>query len=402
MHHESNKSAAAFIYKVTVRPAQCRQAILELASSMINNSFVLRIFFLSAVLLITLCFGLHPKDFGNEHIPSMSQNGDLSFTKYSIATIDTNVVNAPEFDAEQGELRLGVKLEIPELPIHRGRFSVIFSINDIHGNSQMLVGQWKHSLVLMSGNDYSNQNNHPRITIPLDTVPGYAYPQKIRAEIITTAANTSVVINGHLMARSNQYIVPLRKGRFTVSLGNTLNRKHGWPGTISTFTMDYKICSTGDSSKNKSNCSQSLTVGLQKKAQNESKLSKHTSPQSSNLILHSPYTVLSTEWLSQGSRLHRIFPAHSKDVLINLLGFMPVALGLFIICAVKYSPIFSVITTILATVFLSLFIETVQVFLPSRTSSIIDLTTNSLAGVFIALLCYALLRGSMTPTKPRQ
>lgn len=369
---------------------------------MIDNSFVLRIFFLGAALLATLFFGLHPKDFGGEHIPSINQTGDLSFTKYSIATVDTNWSYVSEIDTKQGEPRLSINLEIPVIPDHRGRFAIIFSINDTLGYSQMLLGQWKNSLVIMSGNDYSNQSNQPRITVPLDSVPGYAHPQKVRVEIETTVASTSVFINEHMMARSTHYKVPLSNDIFTVSLGNTLNRKHGWLGTISAFTLDYKNCTTVDTGENLSHCHQTHTIDLNEALLSLSNSTNYVLQQSSTLVLHSPYTMLSMEWLSLGSTLHRNSSAHIKDVLINLLGFIPVALGIFIICTAQYKAVFSAITTIIATIFLSLLIESVQVFIPSRTSSIIDVTANSLAGVCTALFCYAVMRWFNTTTEPRQ
>lgn len=355
-----------------------------------------------ATLLVTLFFGLHPKDFGGKHIPSINQNGGLSFTKYSIATVGTNWVDAPEFDTEQRELRLSVYLEIPVIPDHSGRFSIIFSINDTQGYSQMLLGQWKNSLVIMSGNDYSNQSYQPRISVPLDSVPGYAYPQNVRVKIEATAASTSVFINGHMMVRSTQYKIPLSYDNFTVSLGNTLNRKHGWPGTLSTFTFNYMNCTTIDTSENQPHCNQTHTIDLHEVLQSLSNPTNHVSQQSYTLVLHSPYTVLNMEWLSLGSTLHRNSPAHIKDVLINLLGFIPVALGIFIICSGQYKPVFSAITTIIATIFLSLLIESIQVFIPSRTSSIIDVTANSLAGVCTGLFCYAVMQWSIKTMEPRQ
>ncbi|CAN0469849.1 unnamed protein product, partial [Hapterophycus canaliculatus] len=140
---------------------------------MIDNSPLLKLFFLLLTLSITLVFGLYPKDFGGEHTPYVNSAGNLSFTKYSIATTHTQQLPMPDDSKQTDELTLDVRLHIPQMPDLINRFSVIYSINDENGHSLMLLGQWKNYLVVMSGDDYANQNNQPRITIPLDSVKGY-------------------------------------------------------------------------------------------------------------------------------------------------------------------------------------------------------------------------------------
>jgi len=363
------------------------------------NSQVLRNIFLLLTLSITLVFGLHPKDFGREHTPSVNQAKELGFTKYSIATVDVNWVNASEIVSELAEFRLGVTLKFPVLPVHNDRFSIIFSINDTKGSSQILLGQWKNSLVLMSGEDYANQSNQPRITIPLDTVPGYAYPQELSVEIEATATSTSVTINEQMMERSNSYIIPMMLRGFTVSLGNSLNRKHGWLGSLSSFTLNYSDCSTSNANNNASVCKQIHTIDLQEHLKSSPStmtplVRYQDAQQSSSLILQSPYAMLDMDWLSIASIQHRNPSVDIKDVLVNFLGFIPVALAIFIVAVSRYQPASSALLTIFATFLLSLLIETVQVIIPSRTSSIVDIAVNVFAGASTATLCYAAIRSS--------
>ena len=196
---------------------------------MIANSSISKLFFLVITVFITLFFGLYPKDFDTQHTPYINSAGDLGFTKYSVATAQIGI------SADEAARFVNVSLLIPRMPDENGRFSTIFSLNDARGHSDILLGQWRNYLVVMSGDDFPNQRKQPRITIPLDSVLGYVYPQALEVEIVATQAATTIVINEQLMAHSNEFIVPLLPGNYTVSLGNTLNRKQGWIGTLREF-----------------------------------------------------------------------------------------------------------------------------------------------------------------------
>ena len=367
---------------------------------MIDNSMVLKLFFLCLTLIITLVFGLHPKDFGSDPAPFVNSAGHLSFTKYSVATTSADLAISTR-DSEYAEyLTLDIDLQIPQMPNINNRFSVIFSINDGQGESQMLLGQWKNSLVLMSGDDYSNRNGEARITVPLDAVEGYYYPQSLDIHIRATTTYTEVFINDQKMARSSDYLVPFAPSTHTVSLGNTLNRKQGWTGTVGQFELNFSYCPSLISRSNMSSCISAYDIDLLKVlpatptaiVKQHSTSRQHQPVNSSSWVLHPAFSVLSVEWLSRASLEYWQQPAFYKDVSINLLGFIPVSLAIFLVAASRYPLTSTVVITIIATATLSLIIETAQIFLPSRTSSIVDLTVNSLAGILTTVLSVATTR----------
>lgn len=86
-----------------------------------------------------------------------------------------------------------------------------------------------------------------------------------------------------------------------------------------------------------------------------------------------------------------------SDVLQNIAGFIPVG---FVICAyLLYSGsryrVSAICLTILACAALSLSIELMQVYIPRRVSGLTDVITNTLGGLFGALLARSQLIGSM-------
>lgn len=367
---------------------------------MIDNSTVLKITFFLLTITVTLIFGLYPKDFDGGHTPYINSVGDLRFTKYSVATAQVDLKKTSEISATE-RIFLDVSLKINSIPSADNRFSVIFSINDIQGNSQLLLGQWQDYLVIMSGDDYSNQDQQPRITVPLKSVHGYVFPQPVNIEIKAYPAATTVTINGVELVKSTLYVPPLESETYIVSLGNTLNRKQGWVGSLSEFDLRLSVCQLEKITKNAFRCSASHSAELNNiltatttEAQNLEKALHR-----STFVMQPPFTVLNTRWLSSKSMQHWFTSGFNKDIVINLLGFIPVTLAIFFLATTKFRSTAAAVLTISATILLSLFIESVQIFIPSRTSSVVDLSINSFSGVSTTVLCYIALRSKRLAAK---
>jgi len=339
---------------------------------MIANSSVLKLFFFTVTLLITLMFGLYPKDFGPRDKPAVNADGNLAFTRYSLASTELDLTSlSKSSNIQSGNpdgLALNVTLVIPKMPELQTRFSTIFSINDTAGDSKLLLGQWKDYLIVMSGNDYPNKANLPRITISLDSTSHYQYPQELRVRISATQTATLLEVNDKQVAMSNDFIVALQPEIYRLSLGNTLDRKQGWLGSLAAFDL-----SVYDADSN--TILRSLELGAD-----------------SPWVLHSAFSVFSTQWLSLESLQKGFSSAFNRDVIINFLGFIPVSLSLFIFTASRLRPAPTALRTLAGSALISLIIESAQVFMPSRTSSMVDLAVNTLAGALTALCCYLLLR----------
>ena len=102
--------------------------------------------------------------------------------------------------------------------------------------------------------------------------------------------------------------------------------------------------------------------------------------------------VLKAEFLSLNLSELRLKRGLVQDIIINLIGFIP--LGFFLSATVlRFGGIFerrNVLITAGVCFLVSLLIETIQVWMPSRSSQLMDLILNSL-GALIGLHIYRIL-----------
>ena len=111
-----------------------------------------------------LVFGLRPKDFTTINQVSLLDNKKgVRVGKYNtlyaqniFKEINSNTKPPNEFTIELALLSLGTATD-------GFRFIALFHAGDDSG--QMLVGQWRTSIVIMNGDDYDNRRKTPKIYI---------------------------------------------------------------------------------------------------------------------------------------------------------------------------------------------------------------------------------------------
>lgn len=90
-----------------------------------------------------------------------------------------------------------------------------------------------------------------------------------------------------------------------------------------------------------------------------------------------------------------LHPSNLNDLIGNVIFFLPFGFGLACLSQQKG---FNYLEGILITVFLSsalsLTVETLQLFLPSRSSSVIDICTNTIGG-FVGAIAYLVWRATI-------
>ncbi len=121
----------------------------------------------------------------------------------------------------------------------------------------------------------------------------------------------------------------------------------------------------------------------------------------SDLIIPQRYFVLHPQFLSSVMRDYRRNWQYWQDIALNISGFVP--LGLFVtiyfseVRAIKHPAVGAVIVGLL----ISLTIECLQVFLPTRSSGLTDVVTNTLGTAMGVIICRSSLVQSVL-TKIRQ
>ena len=362
---------------------------------MLDNLYSRRKLFFWLMLVVTFIFGLNPKDFDGSHIPIITQSGELSFNKYSVATIEANWFDFKIIDNKKDTQNFEVTINITKIPNNRKTFSVIFSINSSNGNNLFLMGQWNDEFIIMSGDDFSNGERKPRLSIPLNIDPDHDHSQNFLIEIRSSSDHTEVSVNKKQSVSSKNYIVPNIQGKTTILLGNTLNRKHGWSGTLKEFTLSNSISTESNSSKSLKkiiNCchqnknEQTITNSKNLKVAINNFNQTEIEQEFTELVLQSPFKVLDVNWLTNKQTHSYLSLSFLKDILINFIGFIPISIAILMLTKNNFDPFKSSTIAVFAIALVSFFIESAQAFIPSRTSSIIDLSVNCLSGLFAVLV----------------
>ena len=362
---------------------------------MLDNLYSGRKLFFWLMLVVTFIFGLNPKDFDGSHIPIITQSGELSFNKYSVATIEANWFDFKIIDNKKDTQNFEVTINITKIPNNRKTFSVIFSINSSNGNNLFLMGQWNDEFIIMSGDDFSNGERKPRLSIPLNIDPDHDHSQNFLIEIRSSSDHTEVSVNKKQSVSSKNYIVPNIQGKTTILLGNTLNRKHGWSGTLKEFTLSNSISTESNSSKSLKkiiNCchqnknEQTITNSKNLKVAINNFNQTEIEQEFTELVLQSPFKVLDVNWLTNKQTHSYLSLSFLKDILINFIGFIPISIAILMLTKNNFDPFKSSTIAVFAIALVSFFIESAQAFIPSRTSSIIDLSVNCLSGLFAVLV----------------
>jgi VanZ family protein len=113
----------------------------------------------------------------------------------------------------------------------------------------------------------------------------------------------------------------------------------------------------------------------------------HAGPRK-NLIIPNTFKMLQKSIMTLPEETFSLKPFVLKDVIVNTMGF--IIFGLVIIAYIHETILwqqYKYLIVVILCGFISLGIETVQVFLPSRTSSVTDLTLN-IFGAFLVIILF--------------
>jgi hypothetical protein len=155
----------------------------------INHTKILFLHFLIIVLTmaIMIYFGINQKGFDyNNSISWLQNEGGLYFSTSSFAYTEKFFPREP-IGFNGLSINLTLKPDFFDFP----RFSVILQIYNKADDSQITIGQWDKSLVVLNSNDYSNIRRKPKIYIPMAD-----NGQKREISIISDKTGTSVFIEG--------------------------------------------------------------------------------------------------------------------------------------------------------------------------------------------------------------
>jgi len=352
----------------------------------------------AVVLLCTLVAGLNPRDyhFRNE-TEWLGTNVGVRIGKYARLHTD------PFLTAAQAALlnQSGFTVEMVVSPsiITKRPFGELFTVHDGDDQTQFLIGQWRNSLIVMNGNDYSARRREPRLNADLPKSTNDLLP--VHLLLATSPEGSRLYVNGQRTGSSTRkglrFTLPIgeRAGRLT--LGNSVRADSSWPGIIYSLALFPKAF-TGELAQQHfahwtrhTNLTHVATdaplVFFKFEERRGHSVSNYGT---ASVTLQIPDNLESLE-----RRLVRSMPVLRKwnsglvfDMSLNLFGFMPMG---FVFMMLWYHAGRSwlpwVILATLASAAVSFGIEGIQTWMPSRDSSLLDLILNT-AGGFGGAVCY--------------
>jgi len=362
-----------------------------------KNRLKLLIGLVIAILLGVLFFGLRPKDFTFTNGANwISERPGIRFSKYGIAYTEPFVKSIEEGISELNGFSIIIAFK-PE-SFHEKGFNFILSIHNGENCDQLLVGQWRSYIIIMNGDDYPNKRKIPRIAANIISPA----PRITFLTVSTSKEGTKVYVGGQLAKTNPNLILKFPKGDKTrLILGNSVYGRHSWNGEIYGLALyDYSLNAHEIALHTKGwQEDQDLSFAEKDKPavlylfdekrgkrafdHGEGKLHLEIPPRMHTL----EKIILSPPWI--GWELNKNY---FIDIIINFIGFIPLG---FVLSAtlIEINGTFKkpvVLMTVALCFIISLTIEIVQAWFPSRSSSMLDLMSNT-SGALIGAMIYLLI-----------
>ena len=157
----------------------------------------------------------------------LSKPPGIRFNGYGIAYTEPvkELSNAGGINAN------GFSIEIALKPAkyQKHGFNFLFAIHDGNDGKQLLIGQWRSSLIVMNGDDYDHKRKTKRISIKL----AEALPITQFLTITTGKDGTHMYLDGRLIRTQKDLTLKIPEGQNArLLLGNSVYGKNSWKGDV--------------------------------------------------------------------------------------------------------------------------------------------------------------------------
>ncbi len=332
-----------------------------------------------AVFAGIIILGLNPRHglFTNK-VARLEDGPGIRFRKYGIAATKS-------FDPPVMTETFSVEIAFRSDHLRKNGFGILFMLHDGEDAGQLLMGQWRSHVVVMNGDDYDYSRKNPRLSA--DTAPLGGEP--ILATVTTGPAGARIYLNGRLVLEKKHLTLrfPGGDGRVRLVLGNSVYGNTSWEGDLYGFAI-YPFPLSPDGVAAHYNAWRSLG-DFSFAAAEGAVLAYRFDEAAGGRVLDSTGRGLHLEIPPRVTLLKRqvlTFPANEfslradflQDVVVNFTGFVPfgflVASLLFRLQGRRRR---AVAVAVAAGVAVSLGIEIGQSWMPSRSSSLLDLAMNT-------------------------
>lgn len=340
----------------------------------------------AVALTLTLYFGLEPKGFHPENAVSwIPETSGIRFEKYGIVYADNVFGSFSPSLQGPGALTLEIALRPDSIKDSTFKFIAVFHGGD--DADQLLIGQWRSSIIVMNGDDYDGRQRIRKLS-----VRGALKTQAPSLISITSGKEgTRIYLNGAAAgeAKDLHLYVPAGGKGVQVVLGNSVYGRHFWNGDIFGLTV-YDTALSAEQIHSHfekwSETQQVAAVGQRNPRalylfdEKKGERARNSGAGAKDLEIPRRFKILSREMLDMSWREIRLNRSFVQDVVLNLAGFIP--LGFLLHAVFAGFPGFfrkhGALMAIMACFVLSLSMEIAQAWMPSRSSQMLDLIMNTL------------------------
>ncbi len=340
------------------------------------------------ILAGVLYFGLIPKgfDFKNRVLWLKNRSG-LHFSPYGIAYTQLPFGKMREIMAAVTDFSIEIAIRPEES--QKDGFRFILSIFDGKARDQLLVGQWRSYLIVMNGDDYDHTRNLPRISFD---IAGYRN-NTVFLTITSGKDGTQIYLNGQLSkTRANLQLQYPSGPKSRLVLANSVFGHNSWVGNVYSLAIYGSALSEGDIAAHYSDWladsrfiyePQQMPVSLYRFDENQGYQVDDHGLAGNLLLIPKRRVSLKKQFLSPPWHKFRLNQSLLSDVFINLLGFIPLGAVLVIVLSNtgRLSSRWVLVMTVAIGFILSLMIEGIQAWMPSRSSNLHDLIFNTIGGL---------------------
>jgi VanZ family protein len=352
-----------------------------------------------SILIITLLFGLYPKGFYFINNVRWSKDSPgIDFGKFGIAHTE------PFVEETGSDPALSIDIVIRSGVGGWKGFRHILTLHNGDDEAQLLIGQWLGSIVVMMGNDYENKKKTKKLWG--DTANSDS--EEVFVTVTSGIGGTSLYLNGKLVAKQQNLIlkIPEGKSKSRLIVGNSVYGNDPWKGRIRGLAFYRNVLSDQQVALHYSEWMKEGNLWFAKK---ENPWILYTFDEKSgitaidhgtgkyNLTMPDRMTVFKKVFLE-----YKGFKAYDEkdkilsfisDFIINLLGFIPFGFmfSAYVLRLRGKFPVNYILIAVFAGFLLSLMIEILQAWLPSRSSDVFDLVLNT-TGAFLGAVIYRGMR----------
>ncbi|MGE0626061.1 MAG: LamG-like jellyroll fold domain-containing protein [Pseudomonadales bacterium] len=348
---------------------------------------------LLAYVIFLAVTGLNPRDLsrGNE-VRWLPDEPGIRFDGHGLAYTDAPAGGQPGAGFAAFTLLLDLRLAATQG--RRGFEHVVTVFGDTTA-SQLLIGQWKDSLIVTNGADYDYRQRRPRLSATLAPDDGHWHLLAVTAD----DAGTRLYLDGEEVAAMVETLtLPAEDGDFHLLLGNSVHGNQGWRGSIRAVALLPRALDPAGigevSGRLEETSLDALGAGAPELlfvfGEGRGRRSADLGRRGLALSFPPDRVILEPEFFQPGFRDARL-----SDVVVNLFGFVPLGiLGVLVLRGAERSrtlgPVIIPVLVVAGGIALSACIEIAQAWMPMRSSSLLDLLLNS-AGTAVGALAGLLL-----------